>query len=68
MRSDKATENREKNVLEEFLKSSTRSKHFVLETRQNVMTWMSKCESIKDTLKKSGVSDWKNQLLNVGKG
>ena len=28
---------------------------------------MSKYESIKDTLRKSGVTDWKLQLLNVGK-
>ena len=51
IRADKAAENRDKSVLQEFLKSSTRSKHFFLENRRDALPWLSRYESIRSTMK-----------------
>ena len=67
MKSAKATENHEKNVLQEFVQSSPRSKYFFLESRCDVMPWLSCYESIRATVKKSRVQDWIIQLLNIAR-
>merc|ERR1712055_499015 len=67
IRADKAAENRDKRVLQELLKSSTRSKHFFLENRRDALPWLSRYESIRSTMKKSKIQDWRTQLLNIAR-
>ena len=62
-----AKANKEKTVLTETLKIFPKSKLTALNTRRDIVPWLSRYQSVKKTLQEANIPDWKNQLLLMGK-
>jgi hypothetical protein len=60
-------ENKEKMVLQETLKSLPRAKLLALDSRRVFLPWQQSYQSLKASLKSTGMVDWKAQLLKLAK-
>ena len=60
-------ENREKLLIQETLKSMPRNKILPLDSRRVFLPWQTSYESLKRSVKGTGVSDWRAQVLKLAK-
>ena len=63
----RAQQDREKTVLQEVLKTFPKVRLTPLNSRRDIVPWIGRFQSVKSTLKTSGIADWKIQLLNMGR-
>ena len=65
--SKRRSENQDKVILTETLKTFRCAKLIGLESRRTFLPWQTKYTQLKLTLKSCGLPDWKSQLLILGK-
>ena len=61
------TENREKMMVQETLKSIPRNKLLSLDSRRVFLPWQASYEALKISIKSAGVKDWRQQVLKIAK-
>ncbi len=66
-RNRRHTENREKMMVQETLKSIPRNKLLSLDSRRIFLPWQASYEALKTSIKNAGVKDWRQQVLKIAK-